>query len=286
MQTTDYRPEHQMEHCGCRLAYAICGSGPPVVLIQGAGIHGAGWLPQIDELQQFYRCLSFDNRGLGRSQPVGAPLTIPQMAEDTTALMDAQGWTSAHIVGHSMGGLIALHLALNSPSRVRSLALLCTFASGRDVTRLSLKMSWLGLRTYLGSRRMRRHAFLRMVMPPDLLKQIDLDQLASRLHPLFGHDLADHPAIVMKQLAALRVYDATSRLGELSRLPTLVVSAKHDLIARCEWGRALATHIRGARYVEFSDAAHGVTLQCPNRINALLREHLSTSENVHSARTG
>jgi pimeloyl-ACP methyl ester carboxylesterase len=265
-----------VEHRGCRLAYAVRGDGPPVVFIQGTGLHGGGWQPQVNELAAQYRCLTFDNRGMAASQPPGAPITVEQMAEDTLALMDAEGWDSAHLVGHSLGGLIALHLALSARARVRSLSLLCTFARGRDATQLSWGMFWLGLRTYLGTRRMRRRAFTEMVLPPNL--PADRDAWAERLAPLFGHDLADHPPVVMKQLAAIRAYDATPQLGKLAGLPTLVVGAGHDRIARPEVVRALAAGIPGSRLVEFPDAAHGVTIQCAGEINALLHEHLSRAK--------
>jgi pimeloyl-ACP methyl ester carboxylesterase len=160
----------QVEHSGCRLSYRVSGNnGSPVLFIQGAGIHGDGWEPQTETLKSDYECLTFDNRGIGRSQPCSAPLSIEQMAEDARVLIDHLGWDNVHVVGHSMGGLIALHLALNTRERVRSLALLCTFARGRDATRLTARMMWIGLRTRIGTRRSRRHAFLEMVMPPETL---------------------------------------------------------------------------------------------------------------------
>jgi pimeloyl-ACP methyl ester carboxylesterase len=177
-----------------------------------------------------------------------------------------------------MGGLVALRLALASPKRVRSLALLCTFATGDVPTRPSPRMMWLGLLTRVGSRRSRRRAFLRMVLPPDALAREDRDALAARLAPLFGHDLADHPPIVMKQLGAMRGYDLTPRLGELAGVPTLVVSAAHDPIAPPSAGRAIAAGLPGARYVEIADASHGVPIQQADRVNALLLDHFARAE--------
>ena len=128
--------------------------------------------------------------------------------------MNAAGFDAAHIVGHSMGGVIAQQIALTAPKRVRSLALLCTSARGSDATRLSGKMIWLGLRSRVGSRRMRRHAFLEITMAVDYLATQNRDALAALLTPLFGHDLADSPPIVMKQLSALKRFDATARLAD------------------------------------------------------------------------
>lgn len=265
-------------HLGCRLFYAVRGEGPPVLLVQGVGLHGDGWLPQVEGLSARYRCLTFDNRGTGRSLPPGVPLSIGQMAEDARVLMDAEGWGSAHVVGHSMGGLIALELALTNPGRVRSLSLLCTFGTGRVPTRLTPWMAWAGLRTRIGTAHARRRAFVEMVMPPDLLATADLDALAAGLAPLYGYDLARQPPVAMKQLAAMRVYSAAERLAELEGIPTLVVSAEHDRIAPPSAGRALAAGIPGARYVEVAGAAHGVTIQCAGRINELLREHFADAD--------
>jgi len=258
---------------GCRLSYRVAGSGPPVLLIQGVGLHGEGWTPQTRQLSADFRCLTFDNRGMGASQPCGRPLSVEQMAADALALMDAEGWDSAHLVGHSLGGLVAQHLALAARQRVRSLALLCTVSRGRDATRMTPRVLSIGIRSSFGTLRTRRRAFLEIVMSPAGLAAADTDALAAQLEPLFGHDLAIRPPVVMKQLGALRAYDSTPRLAELAGVPTLVVGAAHDPIAPPRFGRALARAIPGARYVEFDDAAHGVVIERAERVNALLCEH-------------
>lgn len=259
---------------GCRIHYDIAGSGAPVVFIQGTGVHGAGWTPQIATLQRDFTCLSFDHRGMGQSQPTGARVTVPQLAQDTLALMDVQGWTSTHLVGHSLGGLVALEVALAARARVRSLSLLCTFARGADATRLSAAMLWTGLRTRIGTRAQRRRAFLELVLPASAQVPSRAAGQAAELAPLFGHDLADQPPIVMAQLRAMSAHDVTSRLGALAGLPTLVVSADGDRIAPPASGRAIAAGIPGAEYREFSDAAHGLPIHRSDEINALLRRHM------------
>jgi pimeloyl-ACP methyl ester carboxylesterase len=269
-QTTSYRD--------CSLSWFAHGEGPPVVMIQGVGVGALGWHPQVEALSSRFRCLCFDNRGFGASQPFDGALTVESMAEDVLALMDAQGWPSAHVMGHSLGGLVALYLARKARERVRSLALLCTFASGAVPTRLTPWLLATGLRTRLGTRRMRRHAFLEIVMPPEALAQADRDALARRLGELFGHDLADSPPVAMRQLRAMGRADALPFLRALDGIPTLVVSATHDRIAPPFAGRAMAEGIPGARYVEIPDGSHGVTVQLADRINALLLEHLNGAE--------
>lgn len=266
-----------VSHRGCNLFYEIRGEGPPVVFIQGVGLHGRGWSPQIDALSARYRCLSFDNRGMAASQPVGEAPSIALMAEDVIALLDAEKIERAHLVGHSMGGLIAVATALDHRQRVRSLALLNTLARGADSTSPRREMLAVGLRTMVGTRRMRRLAFLELIMPEAALEGRDRDALAAELELIFGHDLGDRPPIAMAQLNALSRYDATPRLAELAGLPTLVITARHDVVTPPASGRALAAGIPGARHVSIEDAAHGFPIQQVARANALLSEHLDAA---------
>ena len=256
---------------GCPFVYKVEGEGEPVVLIQGVGLHGDGWLPQTAVLRSGYRCLTFDNRGMGQSQPAGGPITIEQMVMDTLAVMDSAGMKGAvHLVGHSMGGAVAQAIALAHPDRVKSLALLCTSARGADATRLSWRLMQVGIRTRVGTRRMRRYAFLEIIMAPEYLATQDRDALAEKLAPLVGHDLADTPPVAMKQLRALARFDATLSLSKLAGIPTLVLSAEHDIIFPPKFGRLLAAGIPGSRYVEIADAAHGVPIQRADVVNEAL----------------
>jgi pimeloyl-ACP methyl ester carboxylesterase len=263
---------------GARLAYSCVGhGGPPVLLIQGAGVIGEGWRPQIRGLQDRYTLLSFDNRGIGGSTYEGRRLTIEAMAADALALATAEGFDRFHVAGHSMGGLIAQQLALNAPHRVLSLAFLCTFLRGREAARLTPAMLMTALRVRIGTRASRRSAFTELVMPEMYLQQVDRTRLCDELAVLFGRDLAEQPSIVMKQVGAMARFDVSARLRELSHIPTLVVSATHDRIALVQYGRGLAAAIPGAQYVEIPEAGHGVTIQCAGQINGLLAEHFLQS---------
>lgn len=249
------------------------GRGAAVLWIQGVGVHGAGWAPQVDVLASRWRCLTFDHRGVGRSAAPKGRIEVDSMVDDAVAVLDAAGERSAHVVGHSLGGLVALGLASRAQERVRSLALLCTFANGREGGS-SARMMWIGLRTRVGTRAMRRRAFLEIVLPPATRARGDLEGWAQRLAPLFGHDLADHPAVEMRQLAAMRACDQTAALAKLEYLPALVVSARHDPIAPPKLGRKLAAGLARSRYVELADAAHGAPIEHAERVNALIEEHL------------
>ena len=247
-----------------------------MVLVQGVGIIGRGWKPQVDGLRDRYTLVTIDNRGIGRSASV-APPTIEDMAADVLAVADAERLDRFHLAGHSMGGVIAQQVALTAPSRILSLALLCTFLKGRQGTMIAPSKLITAIRSRMGTRRMRRRAFVELVMPRAFLATQDRDRLCADLGELFGRDLADSPPIVMQQLRAMGRFDASTRLRALAGIPTLVVSAEHDCIAQPKYGRALAAAIPGARYIEIPGAGHAVVIQKAGEINALLREHLAGS---------
>lgn len=276
-----------IETRGAVIHYAVEGDGPPVLMIQGAGVIGEGWRPQIEALRARFRVVTFDNRGLGRSTLPAGTLTIEAMAGDALAVADALRLEHFHVVGHSMGGLIAQQLALMNPHRVLSLCLLCTFAHGRQAATVSLPMMITALRMRIGTRAMRRRAFTELVMPAWYLATVDRVALAERLKPLFGHDLANQPAFVMQQIRAMSRFDPGPRLGDLAGIPSLVISAAEDRIARPDYGRELASLIAAARYVEIADAGHAVTIQRPEEVNALILEHLGdVAAGVRSASGG
>jgi pimeloyl-ACP methyl ester carboxylesterase len=158
---------------------------------------------------------------------------------------------------------------------VKSLALLCTFHRGGDAVAMTPGKAWAGLRTWVGTRPMRRRAFLEMLVPAATLASADPDRLAADLAPLLGHDLADHPAVEMSQLRALARYDARARLCELAGIPTIVVTASQDRIAPPASGRALAAAVPGARSIEIRAAAHGLPITEAKTVNALLAEHFA-----------
>jgi pimeloyl-ACP methyl ester carboxylesterase len=259
---------------GARVSYTRTGIGEPVLLIQGVGSIGKAWTPQVEALRHRFSVITFDNRGIGASTITEGRLTIESMADDALAILDAEGIDRCHVVGHSMGGLIAMQLALLSPRRVRSLALLCTFPDGKSGSRLTRDTLFTGIRTRLGTRTMRRNAFLSLVVSKAGMRSRSLRTLAAEMTELFGRDLADQPSIIMKQLRAMARFDPTWRLRCLASIRTLVVSGEEDRIALPAYGRKLAAAIPGALYVQLEKAGHAVPIESPASISRLLGEHM------------
>src|SRR3954453_12853045 len=113
------------------LHYERAGSGEPLLMIQGmSGTHVSWGEPLLAPLRESFDVVAFDNRGIGLSAPIEGPFTIVEMAEDAAGLLDELEIESAHVVGISMGGMIAQELALAQPDRLRSLTLGCTYCGG------------------------------------------------------------------------------------------------------------------------------------------------------------
>ncbi len=256
--------------------YQVGGQGQPVLFIQGIGVTGEGWRPQLDDLSRDHETVSFDNRGIGLSQINSGGVTVAEMAEDAFALMDHLGWESAHIVGHSLGGIIAQEMGLNRPKRVKSLTLMCTFACGADGARFTFWSLWMFFRTRVGSLAKRRRAFLEMLFTSSFLRGVELNSFAAQVGKIVGRDLAVTPPVLMKQFNALKSHDRFKDLGRLKEIPTLVISAAQDKIATCASGMALAAAVPGSKYVEYADAAHGLPIQMPEKIKYELRKWFSS----------
>src|SRR5262249_1043656 len=102
-------------------------SGDPLLLIMGLAADSQAWMFQLPDFAQRYRTIIFDNRGVGRSSKPAGPYTVSEMADETAGLLDALSIPRAHVVGVSMGGMIAQELILRHPARVRGLVLACTY---------------------------------------------------------------------------------------------------------------------------------------------------------------
>jgi pimeloyl-ACP methyl ester carboxylesterase len=113
---------------GIRIAYQERGQGEPLVLIMGLGADGARWEDHVKAFEKHFRCILVDNRGAGASDQPPGPYTTLMMAEDIAGLMDALGIPQARLAGISMGAGIALQLAIQYPTKVRSLGLISGWA--------------------------------------------------------------------------------------------------------------------------------------------------------------
>jgi len=253
-----------------RLRYLDVGKGPTVVLIHGlAGDHSA-WRPQIELLRERYRVIAFDNRGAGESTQVDEPVSTRDLAEDTLGLMAALGLQSAHVVGRSMGGAIAQHIALAAPERVESLVLCASFARldalGRRVLSnmreaLEWRMSWADHA---------RHSVQNFVSAKFFNEQ---PEAVAAIERLIGGETR-LPACYVRQNEACQARDTVSQLGRI-RQPAMVMAGYSDPICSLTATRALSQGLAGATTEIFADASHFFLIEQPERFNRLLVEWLA-----------
>jgi pimeloyl-ACP methyl ester carboxylesterase len=199
---------------GLAMYYEIHGEGEPVVLILGLGqdMSEESWF--IGELAKGHRVLAFDNRGAGRTGKPDAPYTLEGMAQDVAGLMRAVDMPQATVVGVSMGGRIALALALDHPDLVTRLALVSTSARVVKSLRRSLAVS--------------------------LLPRI----------PVMKGKYPQPFAAFKRQREASASYDCSARLSEI-RVPTTILHGKKDSLAPYPLAEELHRGIAGARLLTF-----------------------------------
>ena len=256
-----------------RLSYQLFGEqGDPVLFVMGFGMPGAVWGPQVDELQQAYRCCHYDHLGVGESDRGPFLRTIPAMADDAVRILDDLGWDRAHVVGVSMGGMIAQELALRSADRCQSLTLVATHGGAPVASLPTLRGMRLFVQGLFGGRSARLRSLPQLLYPAEFLESIGSDVMRSHLDVRLGHP----PALrtVLGQLYAVWRHSTESRLSQIDT-PTLLVRPGKDILIRPTQTDRLAQRMPGAEVLRFGDAGHGVTFQKATELNAALREHFA-----------
>jgi 3-oxoadipate enol-lactonase len=222
--------------------YVEAGAGDPLVLIMGFGGDHLAWAFQMPVFAARHRVIAFDNRGAGQTDTPDAPYTIRMMADDTVGLMDRLGIDRAHVLGVSMGGMIAQELALSHPQRVRTLQLHCTFSRGDRYTQARGDI-WRLLRTKLTREETMRAVMLWLFDPATY------NERAEFIETLIANGLANpYPQSLTgfeRQLQAISAHDTLDRLGKIT-CPTLVSTGAHDALVSPHFSRELATHIPGS----------------------------------------
>lgn len=251
-------------------------SGPRVVLIMGFGMSRIGWFPQVDDLKYDHQLLTFDNRGTGESDPVDDPYTLDDLADDTVALMEHVDWADAHIVGVSMGGMVAQHLALRHRERVKSLALIATSPGPANLLLPTIEGLKQFAKANTSTDEARLRALLNLLIPPPFHSRVEADP---RWHTFKSDFLNPIPRKTMvMQLRAVALHNTAKDLRQLSGLPTLVIRPDSDVLIRPSNSDRLVDAITGARLLTFPEAGHGVGFQCAEEVNAHLRAHIAAKE--------
>jgi 3-oxoadipate enol-lactonase len=256
---------------GFRMYYEEHGSGFPLLLINGLGSDHLEWLHQLPAFEARFRTVVFDNRGTGRSDVPPGPYTTAQMADDAASLLRDLGIARAHVVGVSLGGMIAQEVALRHPERVDGLVLGCTGPGGE----LAVRPSPEAMAVFALATGKDREAELRRMLP-FLYTDACLRERPEEVEGFVRRRL-DHPTPpegYLSQLAAAVAHDASSRL-EMIRARTLVVTGDADRLVDWENSLRLAGRIPGARLVVLPGAPHRLFAETADAFNREVLRFLS-----------
>ncbi|WP_340536882.1 alpha/beta fold hydrolase [Nocardioides sp. GXZ039] len=234
------------------VAYSVRGSGPPVLWLSGYVIPVLAFAPVLKPLARSFTVVAVDHRGTGRSRTRARPTTATSMAADAISVLDHLGLSSAHVVGTSLGGMVAQEIGIGWRHRVRSLALCSTTAGGS------------------GSK----------TPPVGDLGRLLHDNRARIPGAAQGPEVAGLAGLVwlwgaMHQAAAAASHDTTLRLGRITA-PTLVLHGTADDLAPVANGAWLARHVDGARWHPITGGTHLLaweSREARDVLTAWLEEH-------------
>jgi 3-oxoadipate enol-lactonase len=253
---------------GLTLYYAEAGHGTPILWLQGLGADHRAWSAQLARFGDEYRCLAPDNRDVGRSERSPFPYTIAGMAADMAALLRALDAAPAHVVGLSLGGAIAQHLALDAPDVVRSLCLVSSFAR-QSARQRELLLAWKEIYARVDVATFYRQANVWLFSDQFFENPRNVDNLVRYT----ASGVVQEPAAFGRQVDAALGHDTRDRLKAV-QVPTLVICGANDILAPPYLSAELAEAIPAARLAVVPDAAHSVNLEHQREFTRLVREFL------------
>jgi len=226
---------------GIDIYYEIHGQGEPLVLLEGLASDHSAWVPHLDELTKHFRCLIFDIRGMGQTDKPKSEYTTRIYADDTAMLMEAAGFTNAHLVGLSMGACIAQELCLAYPDKVRSMVLVSGWARAdnyfTELVNLWIQMAeraesnvmWTDILLWSFSAKMYNER------PKDIQTLKDeLNQAGISLQAF------------VRQARSLLTHDAFDRLSQV-KAPTLILVGSEDIFTPYRLAEELHRAIPGSQ---------------------------------------
>ncbi|MEL7097703.1 MAG: alpha/beta fold hydrolase [Pseudomonadota bacterium] len=252
---------------GITMHYEVGGSGPPLILLAGMLSDNASWGPLVEPLAQNHTVIRPDNRTTGRTTPWDAPVSVGQMAEDAAALMQALGHTDYHVIGHSMGGLMAMELA--GLADLASLTILCSAP-----VRVPRTMAMFDTLTAIRAEPNGEELWLRALYPWAFQPTFFADpiNIETALKAARAYPYAQTLPAMRHQIEALRTFKPRTRPADI-KAPTQVVFAEHDLMIPEAAGRAAFAAIPNVTMHTVPDAGHSIHWDNPAAVLELILAH-------------
>jgi 3-oxoadipate enol-lactonase len=252
-----------------RLYYEVHGEGEPLLCVAGLTCDTLVWIPQVQAFSAAYRTVIFDNRDAGQSSMAEGDYAIADMARDALALADHLELDTFHLLGVSMGGMIAQEMAVQAPERVRTLTLSVTMPAGGAYARRVAEV-W-GARVAQISHE--QHVDELMLLNhsegffdnPDMVEFIRTAML-NNPHP-------QPPEAFARQLAACACHDTRDWLGSLT-MPVHVIGGEYDILLPVWKSREIAELIPGSKLTVLPGAPHGLSIERAEEFNAAVLDFI------------
>jgi pimeloyl-ACP methyl ester carboxylesterase len=250
---------------GINIDYRVEGQGEPLIMICGAGADKSSLRYQTGAFKKYYRTVTFDNRGSGKSDKPAGPYTIKMMADDTIGLMDHLGIEKAHVLGVSAGGIIAQELAINHPERVNKLILASTFARKDETSGWSSEFDK-AIETYVRS----SHDKASQRRLVNVIMDLQINKWSYRIFllPLMKIAIRFMPAGtgVDAQFEAVGTHDTADRLGMI-KASTLVITGTDDRLIKPISSEVIASLIQKAKLIKVSGGGHSFPMEMSGEFN-------------------
>jgi pimeloyl-ACP methyl ester carboxylesterase len=251
-----------------RITWERLGDGPPLLLVHGLGYARWGWEPVAGPLGEDFTVLLFDNRGIGDSDAPPGPYTAGELARDALGVLDAAGVERAHVLGTSLGGIVAQELVLAAPERVDKLVLACTTPGGPTAAPMPQRT----VQLLAEGQKLPPEVALRRYVENALAPGAD-DAI---VETIMAHRLATAQPLPawQAQAAAGMTFDAADRIGAIDA-PTLVLHGTEDFVVDPANAPLLASLIPGARLELFPGTGHLFFWEEPERFVRVVKEFLA-----------
>ena len=253
------------------LYYEIHGTGEPLMLIAGLASDSQSWQSVIEELSRHFLVITPDNRGTGRTIPQDIDTSIQQMADDCIALAEHLGFSSFNLLGHSMGGFIAMDIALRYPDAIKNLILAGTSTSNSKRNN-ALFSDWVSiLESGMDKTQWFRTLFYWLFTEHffENSKTVNTALSYAVQYPYPQSTIA-----FKKQVKALKSFDCFGRCSGITAR-TLVIGGEKDILFPRDVSAALAQAIPGATLSIIEDAAHSIHMEQPQAFTKRVLDFLS-----------
>jgi pimeloyl-ACP methyl ester carboxylesterase len=251
------------------VSYRVFGSGYPLFLIMGYGSTMNLWeSSMVRQLASRFQVIIFDNRGMGNTATGTREFSIEQFADDTSGLMDALGVSQAHVLGWSMGSLIAQELALRHPAKVNKLILYAAYSDGSMFPAAPEVLQ--SLANTSGTPQERGMRYISVLFPGSWLRNN-----GERVKEIFFRPMGNiAQATLARQVMAIEAWKGSSdRLGAIHHR-TLLIAGAEDVLVVPKNALYLKDHIAGAQLVLMEHAGHGLMFQYPDAFSETVRHFL------------